>query len=223
MRPGAEAWGLRERILGWMAAGALRALRATLRFRFHGDEEVRGFEQTGKRFILVFWHRHMLLMPFAYQGSRVTTLSSWSRDGEISSQTLRRLGIEVVRGSSSRDAVSGLRRLLRVAKEGSDLGITPDGPRGPARVVQPGVAFLSRVTGFPMVPVAFDASRRVELRTWDRMLLPLPGAEVHFAYGPAVSPPQSEAQEAAVANVVSKQLCALEVFAARCAGQPCEA
>ncbi len=205
----------REVVLGWFVSWIIRALRASVRLQFHGDEEARGFEQSGRPFILAFWHRHLLLMRYAYRGRHLATLASLSRDGEIATQALCHLGVHVVRGSSSKEGVSGLRRLLRVAKEGSDIAITPDGPRGPARVVQPGLAFISRVVAYPIVPVSYDASRKWLLRTWDRMIVPAPGAVAHFVFGPSLAPPRSEADEEEVSAALGTHLNELEKLASR--------
>ena len=172
-----------ESLLSLAAAGFIRGLRATVRLRHHGDGPVRGMEQRGERFILAFWHRHLLLMPYAYRGRRISVLVSQSRDGELIARTVARLGIDSSRGSSSRGGAAGMRSLLRKAGEGYDLAFTPDGPRGPAGEVQPGVILAAAATGFPIQPVAVAATREKRLRSWDRFLVPLPLSTVHFVYG----------------------------------------
>jgi lysophospholipid acyltransferase (LPLAT)-like uncharacterized protein len=165
------------------AAWFIRGLRATVRLRHHGDARVREWERRGQPFILAFWHRHLLLMPYAYRGRRISVLVSRSADGELIARTVARLGIDATRGSSSRGAVSGLKSLLRKAAEGWDVAFTPDGPRGPLREVQPGVILAAAATGMPIQPVAIAASRAKLLRSWDRFVVPLPGSTVHFVYG----------------------------------------
>jgi lysophospholipid acyltransferase (LPLAT)-like uncharacterized protein len=76
-----------------------------------------------------------------------------------------------------------MRTLLRKAGEGYDLAFTPDGPRGPAGEVQPGVILAAAATGWPIQPVAVAATRSKRLRSWDRFLIPLPLSCVHFVYG----------------------------------------
>jgi lysophospholipid acyltransferase (LPLAT)-like uncharacterized protein len=171
------------RILSFLAAGFIRGLRATLRLRHHGDERIREWERTGTHFILAFWHRHLLLMPYAYRGQRISVLVSQSQDGELIARTVARLGIDSSRGSSSRGGVAGMRSLLRKAAEGWDIAFTPDGPRGPLREVQPGVILAAASTGLPILPVAIAASRTKLLRSWDRFMIPLPFSTVHIVYG----------------------------------------
>jgi lysophospholipid acyltransferase (LPLAT)-like uncharacterized protein len=173
----------RERLLPLLAAGFIRTLRATLRLRHHGDAAMREMEQASEHFILAFWHRHLLLMPYAYRGRGITVLISASRDGERIARTVARFGIAAARGSSSRGGAAGLRELVRRAREGWDLAFTPDGPRGPACRVQPGVVVAAAMTGLPILPVGYAASREKRLRSWDGFVVPLPGARVEFVYG----------------------------------------
>lgn len=161
----------------------IRCLRATLRLRFHHDEEMRRRERQGEHFILTFWHRHMLLMPYAYRGRQMHVLSSHSRDGELMVRTLAHFGIGTVRGSSTRGGAMGLRGLLQVAAQGSDLGFTPDGPRGPEEDVKPGVLQASAMSGLPILPVAYSATRFFRLRSWDRMIVPFPLARLEYVFG----------------------------------------
>lgn len=174
-------------LLSWLGAVFIRGLRATLRLRFHGDAEVRRREQAGEHFILAFWHEHMLFMPFAYRGRRMHVLSSHSRDGELMVRTLARFGIGTVRGSSTRGGAMGLRGLLQVAAAGSDLGFTPDGPRGPAKEVKAGVLQASAMSGLPIVPVAYAATRFRRLGSWDRMILPMPFARLEYVFGDSLA------------------------------------
>jgi lysophospholipid acyltransferase (LPLAT)-like uncharacterized protein len=182
-----------------LAANFIRGLRATVRLRYHGDERIREWERRGDHFILAFWHRHLLLMPYAYRGRRISVLVSQSRDGELIARTVARLGIDSSRGSSSRGGIAGMRSLLRKAAEGWDIAFTPDGPRGPLREVQPGVILAAASTGLPILPVAIAASRAQQLRSWDRFLVPLPFSTVHIVYGePLAVERRGNLEEAAV-------------------------
>lgn len=174
---------MKDAALSFAAAGLIRALRLTVKLRYHNDEPMRKMERGGERFILAFWHRHLLLMPYSYRGRGISVLVSQSRDGELIARTVARLGIDSSRGSSSRGGVAGMRTLLRKAGEGWDLAFTPDGPRGPASEVQPGVILAAAATGFPIQPVALAATRAKRLRSWDRFVVPLPLSTVHFVYG----------------------------------------
>jgi len=169
-----------------------------VRLRHHGDAQVRQWEQQQDHFILAFWHRHLLLMPYAYRGRKISVLVSQSTDGELIASTVARLGIDSTRGSSSRGGVSGMKAMLKKAADGWDIAFTPDGPRGPAREVQPGVILAAAATGLPIQPVAIAASRAKLLRSWDRFLVPLPFSTVHVVYGePLIVERRGDTAEAA--------------------------
>jgi lysophospholipid acyltransferase (LPLAT)-like uncharacterized protein len=201
-------------------AGAfvLRLLRRSVRLRFHDQETIRAWEVGEQRFLLAFWHRHLPLMRYAYRGRRMCVLVSRSKDGELIARVMRHFGVATSRGSSSRGGSAGLRDLLRAARGGSDVAITPDGPRGPLRVVQPGVVLLAAASGLPLIPVALGASRYRELRSWDRMPIPLPGSRVEVVYGEPIRVPR-DADAAAWAPRLRDALNAVEERAYRLAAE----
>lgn len=169
--------------ISWFAAGFIRVLRATCRLEFRNDGEIRRRERAGEHFLLAFWHRHLLLMPYGYHGEKISVLISSSRDGELIARTVSRLGIDSSRGSTTRGGAAGLRELLRKAKQGFDIAFTPDGPKGPRGKVQPGALLAAAAAGFPIVPVGLAASRAKLLRSWDRFVVPWPFSRVVFVYG----------------------------------------
>ena len=194
--------------LSLLIAGFIRGLAATVQFRVHDDTEIRELEASGSPFILAFWHRYLVLMRFAYHGRRIYGLVSQSWDGELTARTFDRLGIDAVRGSSSRGGALGLRDALKKAREGSDLAFTPDGPRGPLRVVQPGVVLAASLSGHPVVPVAMAASRSKVLRSWDQMLIPLPGSRVETVFSPTVRISRQEPVEVGIERLTAALLAA---------------
>lgn len=210
---------MKEALLSFAAAGVIRALRSTVKLRHHHDEPMRKMEQGGEHFILAFWHRHLLLMPYSYRGRRISVLVSQSRDGELIARTVARLGIDSSRGSSSRGGVAGMRTLLRKAAEGWDLAFTPDGPRGPASEVQPGVILAAAATGLPIQPVALAATRAKRLRSWDRFVVPLPLSTVHFVYGEPLAVERRGDPDAAAAEL-KRRLDAAEAEAGVLASRP---
>lgn len=199
-------------------SGLIRGLAATVDLRFHDDATVRSWERESRPFILAFWHRYLILMRYAYRGTRMSVLVSQSWDGELTSQTLAHLGIDTCRGSSSRGGAAALRDLLRRARSGSDLGFTPDGPKGPPLRVQPGVIVAAAMSGLPIQPVAIGATRRKLLRSWDRMLLPLPGARVDIVFGaPLIVAPRSPVEDGI--ERLERAMHALDERAAALAGE----
>lgn len=205
-------------LIAWLGAGFIRLLRATIRLSHHGDAEMRRMEREGERFIIAFWHRHLLLMPYSYRGKRISVLISQHKDGELIARTMGHFGIGSSRGSSTRGGAAGFRDLLRRVREGYDLGITPDGPRGPASVVKPGAIQLAALSGLPLVPVALGASRAKYLKSWDRFVIPLPFASVALVYGEPYRVPRDAEIEPA-ARELEHRLLAAEAEAGRVVGR----
>ena len=152
--------------------------------------------------IMVTWHGRCLV-PFTVMMHRgCHALVSLSNDGELLAGVLKRLGWGLIRGSSARVAVAALKRANTVlAEPGAMLAFTPDGPRVPCGVAQPGMIFLARKTGKPLYPVGIAATPRVLLRSWDRFLIPLPFARCHFIYGDPIHVGADEDLNAATLRV----------------------
>lgn len=144
-------------------------------------------DPEGARVFAFFHGQQMALLP-ARRRRRLTVLVSLSSDGEIQSRVMRRLGMSVVRGSSSRRGSGGLRGMVRALSAGSHVAVAVDGPRGPSGVAKPGAAFAARTARVPLVPVATFARRKLVLgRAWDRFEIPLPFARVALVVGDAIS------------------------------------
>jgi lysophospholipid acyltransferase (LPLAT)-like uncharacterized protein len=144
------------KLVSIIASLFLRTLHATLRVRHVNAENVTGTPQ----YILSFWHAHLLLMLHSRFRRPIAVMSSRSRDGEYIVRVFEWYGVHTVRGSSSRGGTAALRGLLREAKSGKNIVFTPDGPRGPARVAKDGVVYAAKVSGLPIVPVAFAAKKK---------------------------------------------------------------
>jgi len=158
-------------------------LRRTMRVTYLGESIMPSFAARGEGFIGVFWHARMLMLPLIYPGKRIHILISSHRDGEIIANVMKRFGFDLVRGSSSKGGMAALREMITLLKSGSDLGITPDGPRGPAEVVKGGVAQVAMLSGKAVIPISFSSSRRFRCNSWDRFYLPLPFSRLVFAVG----------------------------------------
>jgi lysophospholipid acyltransferase (LPLAT)-like uncharacterized protein len=113
----------------------------------------------------------------------VQILISESRDGEIIARIAAKLGLGSVRGSKTRGGARAVIEMTQLGREGYDLAITPDGPKGPRGSVAPGVLTLAARTELPIVPMGAWAEPCVRLHSWDRFLIPLPFARVAIAYG----------------------------------------
>ncbi len=175
---------------GWIVKGCIGFIMLTSRKRYDYAEAALPYLRAEKQVvaekqaIFAFWHGRMLLMPLARPPGRVMhVLISGHRDGEMLSRVMRCYGVQTVTGSSSKGGAAAYRQMMRVIEGGGNIGITPDGPRGPACIAAPGIVRLAKMTGLPMIPVAVSASRRRWLRSWDRFLVPLPFARICFVVG----------------------------------------
>ena len=175
-----------------LAAAAVRALGATLRISEQGVEALEPLWAARRPLIYAVWHGRILMVPWLNvqlrrtRGARLArVLASRSRDGEMVARWVQRFGLAVVRGSSSRGGASALRALAAAVQAGEDVAVVPDGPRGPAERLQPGVVALAALTGAPIVPFGFSARPARRLHSWDRFMVPLPFARAAVVFGTA--------------------------------------
>ena len=163
----------------------LRFVGLTTRIVVRGENYPRALQAAGERFIYAFWHERQAFLAYSHRGQKVSILVSKSRDGELISRVMRLFGLHASRGSSSRGAQAGTRALLGAAQAGYDIGVTPDGPRGPRREVKAGVLFLAQKLRAPILPITNGLSRRLVIRkSWDRFQLPLPFGRAVIRYAP---------------------------------------
>jgi lysophospholipid acyltransferase (LPLAT)-like uncharacterized protein len=144
---------------------------------------------AGERCIYALWHARLLPLVYTHRGQGAGVLVSRHRDGELITRIIQRLGYAAARGSSTRGGDEGLREMLSFAESGHLLAITPDGPRGPAEHVKPGLVYLASKSGVPVVPVAAGAKSTWRLRSWDGFRVPRPFARVTVAYGAPIRVP----------------------------------
>ncbi len=135
-----------------------------MRWRSVNEEAILTLNRSGRPYVHAFFHDQLLMMTYSYlgqtHGRRLAVLSSRHRDGEYVARTLERFGHLMVRGSTGRGGVGGLKEMIGHLKAGRDAAFATDGPRGPRHRVQIGVIEAARLGGAPIVPVAFAASKK---------------------------------------------------------------
>ncbi len=192
---------IRVRSAGKLLAWLMRGIGATLRVEVR-DLTGRVYDPGRGEIIWAFWHNKMFLFPWLFEhwfpDRDGTVLTSPSGDGQVIADVCAEFGLIAARGSSSKPQ-KGLAALILLAEQlqaGSDVGITPDGPRGPCYEMQPGLLKLAQLTGRPILPARVRYSRSWQFQTWDRFELPLPGADVLIELGPFFEVPRrlSEAE-----------------------------
>jgi lysophospholipid acyltransferase (LPLAT)-like uncharacterized protein len=175
----------------------LRVWQATLR------REVRNATARDRCCVLAVWHGRFVGVLMENFGSDLVSMASLSGDGALAAGAVRAVGLRIARGSSSRGGREALAAMSAVLDAGAPAaGLTVDGPKGPWRRVKPGAVALAIRHSLPLVPATFSARHVLELRSWDRMLLPRPFSRSVVAYGEPWTPERLRADpEGALAGI----------------------
>ena len=185
-----------------MLAGgsAIRMLAATWRYRTRDGDLVRRLRAEGTPILFTLWHGQMLPLLWHHRDEGVAVLVSEHQDGEIIARILQWMGYTLIRGSTSRGAGRALLGIVRTLREGNDVAVTPDGPRGPRHKFAPGAVIAANRSEAPIVPTVAHVDRFWQLSSWDGFVIPKPFARITVAYGPATrvtaDSPRAAAEEA---------------------------
>ncbi|MEN8174452.1 MAG: lysophospholipid acyltransferase family protein [Pseudomonadota bacterium] len=159
-------------------------IMGTCRVRFIGRDAVGRLEEQGRTWIFTAWHENTAVSVFTERRKGLAMMASDSRDGEFIARGIEVVGNIAVRGSSSRGGAKAVKSMVRWLKSGHSAAVTPDGPRGPRHQLQPGIFWISVMSGAPLVPYHVVASRQwVFRRTWDQHRIPKPFSRVFVAVG----------------------------------------
>jgi lysophospholipid acyltransferase (LPLAT)-like uncharacterized protein len=197
--------------------GAIALLRASLRVEVLHGEYVADLRSRRVPFLLSLWHGRMFFAIDAHRRQGIVTMASKSADGDIITSWLEKNGYIVVRGSTTRGGSEALRQMVRHVRAGRNAALTVDGPKGPARVVQPGVVRLARMTGAWILPISFSSSWPMFFRSWDRHLVPKPFSRNFVLYGEPF-PIGSELSDEAALNKIAAAIDVITEQADKMAG-----
>lgn len=173
-------------------AALIRTMARTIRWEI---EDPTGLisQQNSPPSIWLFWHNRMLLVPCLYRQSFPTypakILTSPSADGEVIARVMARFNLGAIRGSTNKRPALAMREMVRALRTGYNLGITPDGPRGPRYVLQPGPVKLAQLSGCPIQPLHINYRKAKRLSGWDAFLLPLPFTSAKVIFGEPIHVP----------------------------------
>jgi lysophospholipid acyltransferase (LPLAT)-like uncharacterized protein len=200
-----------------IAFGLVRLLWASYRVkRVVGDEHLDNALKNSGAVIPCLWHQHLMLgVPYLLRkrelGLKLGFMISPSVDGEAGAMAAQKLGGYVVRGSGSYTGARALRDFyMAVVKDKISLLITPDGPRGPRYHAKIGAILIAQLSGKPIVPISYAASRVFKFTAWDRFILPLPFASVVIAVGEpmtiakVMSPADLEVMQGRLSSVLNE-------------------
>lgn len=160
-----------------LASSLIQLWTRTLRFHL-GEDVQKVIESAPPSSVAVLWHNRLFPVPEFYRryvrNRKLATIVSSSNAGAWLSGLLEQMGIQPIRGSRNRRGTQAFREMLKASQSGYDVGITPDGSRGPVYEMKPGAAFLALQTGSPIVLLSYNYQRAFRLNSWDRFYIPWP-------------------------------------------------
>jgi lysophospholipid acyltransferase (LPLAT)-like uncharacterized protein len=162
---------------------AIGLLGRTWRWRVSGLEHFDDVFASGRFPVMAFWHGRILPALYYFRRRGIVVITSDNFDGEWMAKIIHRFGYMTARGSTSRNAARAALRARRRMEEGHPVGLTVDGPRGPARVAQPGAIWLAKVTGNPVLPFHLEAASHWTASSWDASQVPLPFSRIALVVG----------------------------------------
>jgi lysophospholipid acyltransferase (LPLAT)-like uncharacterized protein len=177
----------RARLIATLGAPLMALLGRTYRWRVDGYHHYESIVAAGRQPIFAFWHGRILPATLFWRDRGIVVIISENFDGEWIARIIARFGYRTARGSTSRGGVRALVQLKRDMDAGRPAGFTLDGPRGPARVAQPGAVWLAGATGNPILPFHIESSRAWTARSWDATEVPAPFATVAMAIGEPIT------------------------------------
>ncbi len=169
----------------------INALGHTLRWRVEGLDHLDTILASGRQPVMAFWHGRILPATFYFRRRGIVVITSENFDGEWIARIIERFGYGTARGSTTRGGRRAIVQLVRDMEQGRPAGFTLDGPRGPARVAQPGAIWLARATGNPVLPFHLEASSHWTARSWDRTQIPKPFSIVALVVGEPLEVPKN--------------------------------
>lgn len=190
----------------------VRLLALTWRVEVAGGSELRALEGTGQPYVLLCWHEVLLPVMWHHRRRGIAAVVSEAREGQYLARFATGLGYELIRGSSTRGRVRALWGAIRALREGTPVGMTPDGPRGPSRVFKPGAIRAAGLGGARVVPV-HAAGRAWRAGSWDRFMIPVPFARIRVAYGRIFTVPPTREHWPGATSMALAQLAEAERLA----------
>jgi hypothetical protein len=190
----------------------ISALGHTLRWRAEGMQHYDGIVASARQPVMAFWHGRILPATFYFRRRGIVVITSENFDGEWIARIIERFGYGTARGSSSRGGLKALLKLVRDMESGRPTAFTLDGPRGPARVAQPGAVWLAKATGNPVLPFHIESSSHWSAKSWDQTQVPRPLSTVAVAIGEPLDVPReaSTDQLESVRLTLESRLASLE-------------
>lgn len=208
---------VRPIVLSRLAYWIVRAFGATFRIKALNYEPIAAIK--GGR-VLCGWHGRSMIASIFFRKKGFWVIISHSKDGDIQTHVFKNLGFNVIRGSTGRGGERALIEAIRELRKGATMAITPDGPRGPSKVVQGGVMAMARKAGATLVPCGVSAKPRFIAKSWDRYMIPLPFSRCLLNFGEPleVPPDATDEQVEEIRLKLESEITRLEIEAERMLG-----
>lgn len=165
-------------LLPYLLYYVVKIIYATNKKVFHHPKD------DGKPIIICMWHGDLMSQPYNYfafrKNGKVKAMISHNKDGEIITKLVSNFKIGAVRGSSSKGAAKVLISAIKEIKEGHDIAITPDGPRGPRYSVADGIVAIAQKSEAKIVCFNTIPSKFWQFKSWDKFVLPKPFGRIDF-------------------------------------------
>lgn len=172
-----------DKILIWVGFFYIWLVGKTSKVVEENSPEYEELRKNKKPVIFTFWHGRQIYLVWAHRNEGVYILVSKSKDGGYISGVTEKFGCKNVRGSTSRGGFEAVCSLVEKGKSGNPLAFTPDGPRGPMKIVQPGVIMVAQKTGLPIIPMSNSAKIKYIVRNWDEFHIPCPFSKIALCHG----------------------------------------
>lgn len=169
-----------------------------------GEDRWAAVLRTGRPYVILSWHEVLLPVIWQHRHLGIAAIVSEARDGQYLADFALSLGYTIIPGSSSRGATRALRGAIDALRSGVSVGLTPDGPRGPRRELKAGAVVAAQQGNAIIIPVHVEAKPAWRAKSWDRFLLPLPGARVRLAYGEPIEVTPAMSRRAVVARLTQE-------------------
>lgn len=205
-------WDRALAVPGFLISAYLKFVYKSSRWDFIGQEQA-GNYIINTPVIACFWHNRVAMIPFMWiwHNKKIVALISSSPIGKILSKAFKRLSIDSIGGSSSRNPVASYLELLTEIKKKNVVAIIPDGPRGPSMIAKMGFIHLASKSGAAIIPLTYAISRYKQIPTWDKTQIPLPFSRGVFLYGDPIHVPLCDEAELEIHRLeFEKKLTALQ-------------
>ena len=173
----------------------IRLINLTNKKEFYAPESL-----GDEPFIMACWHGELLMIPYAYtkykKNPHVKLLISEHFDGNLIAKTLHHFGFETIRGSSTRGGAKALIRSIKELKNGYDLGITPDGPKGPRHEISDGIVVMAQKAKVKITLVEIKPTNYWQLNSWDKFVIPKPFGTIRYYISDLIDIRDMEFEEA---------------------------